>query len=275
MLVVGMLALGTNPGAAESRAHVYLLRGLMNIFSLGMDTLAEQLKRRGVYATVHGYGEWQSLADRAAVDFKAGKEGPIILIGHSLGADAVMEMAAYLGRKGIPVALVVPFDGTQSFAASDNVARVLNLTQRDYAYMRSGPGFHGTLANVDVSSDPSIDHINIDKSPRLHARVVSEVLAVVGGHRAATPGAAKPTGLNRTAPAGQDGDTTAAPAAKPEATKSGNGADAGTGTPVVDGAPIIARPERTGTRQNVDSPAPPQHKPATDPPPFRAEQVPH
>ena len=210
IMVVGvMLGFGTNPSAAESRAHVYLLRGLMNIFSLGMDTLAEQLNRHGVYATVHGYGEWQSLADRAAVDFKAGKEGPIILIGHSLGADAVMQMAAYLGRKGIPVALVVPFDGTQSFAASDNVARVLNLTQRDYAYMRKGPGFHGTLANVDVSSDPSIDHINIDKSPRLHARVVSEVLAVVGGHRAAMPGAAKPSSVNGTAPAGQDGGTTA------------------------------------------------------------------
>jgi hypothetical protein len=50
--------------------------------------------------------------------------------------------------------------------------------------MRGGPGFHGTLANVDVSSDPSIDHINIDKSPRLHARVVAEVLAVVGNHKA-------------------------------------------------------------------------------------------
>jgi hypothetical protein len=284
MLVVTMLALGTKPGAAESRAHVYLLRGLMNIFSLGMDTLSEQLNRRGVYATVHGYGEWQSLADRAAVDFKAGKEGPIILIGHSLGADAVMEMAAYLGRKGIPVALVVPFDGTQSFAASDNVARVLNLTQRDYAYMRRGPGFHGTLANIDVSSDPSIDHINIDKSPRLHARVVSEVLAVVGGHRAAVPGTAKPTGLNGAAPAGQDGGTTAAPAAKPEAppavapgtpAKSGNGADAGTATPVADGTPIIARPERAGARQNADNPSPPQHKPAADPPPIRAEQVPH
>ncbi len=41
MLVVGMmLALGTGPSAAQSRAHVYLLRGLMNIFSLGMDTLS-------------------------------------------------------------------------------------------------------------------------------------------------------------------------------------------------------------------------------------------
>jgi pimeloyl-ACP methyl ester carboxylesterase len=186
-LAVGIpVAFGASPGATQSQhAHVYLLRGLFNVFSLGMDSLTEELKRRGVDATVHGYGEWQTLADRAAADYKAGKEGPIILIGHSLGADAVMEMAAYLGRKGVPVALVVPFDGTKSLAASDNVGRVLNLTQRDYAYVRGGPGFHGALSNVDVSSDSSIDHINIDKSPRLHTRVVAEVLAVVGNHKAA------------------------------------------------------------------------------------------
>ena len=83
-LVVGIVL--ANPGAAQPqpRAHVYLLRGLMNIFSLGMDTLAEQLKRRGVYATVHNYEEWQALADRAAADYKAGKEAPIILIGQAL-----------------------------------------------------------------------------------------------------------------------------------------------------------------------------------------------
>ena len=130
-----------------------------------------------------------------------------------------MEMAAYLGRKGVPVALVVPFDGTKSFAASDNVARVLNLTQRDYAYMRGGPGFHGTLANVDVSSDPDIDHINIDKSPRLHARVVAEILTVVGNHKSA-------------------------PA------KNGNGADARIARPAT-------LPEQGGSRQNADNHAPP------------------
>ena len=42
---VMMLALGSMPataqsvaGTAQARAHVYLLRGLMNIFSLGMDS---------------------------------------------------------------------------------------------------------------------------------------------------------------------------------------------------------------------------------------------
>ncbi len=168
-----MVGLGSNPGSAQSRGHVYLLRGLMNIFSLGMDSLGEELQKRGVYATVHAYSDWQSLADQAAARYRAGTEGPIILVGHSLGADAVMEMADYLDRKGIPVALVVPFDGTQSFSTPKNVGRLVNLTQRDYAYMTRGPGFHGSLANVDVSGDPNIGHISIDKSPRLHARVIS------------------------------------------------------------------------------------------------------
>ena len=150
-----------------------------------------------MYATVHNHGEWQSLADQAALDYKAGKEDPICLIGHSLGRRCrVMEMAAYLNRKRIPVALVVPFDGTSSVPTPANVGRLVNLTQRKYAYMRPGPGFHGSLANVDVSSDPNIGHISIDKSPRLHARAISEVLAVVKGHRMAAPSGPNPAAAN-------------------------------------------------------------------------------
>jgi hypothetical protein len=88
-------------------------------------------------------------------------------------------MGEYLGSKGVPVALIVPFDGTRSFNASGNVASVMNITQRDYAYMRRGSGFHGELSNVDVSKDESIGHISIDKTPRLHAMVVNKIAAVV------------------------------------------------------------------------------------------------
>src|SRR5271155_586380 len=184
-----MAALGSSRGMAQSRAHVYLFRGLGDVFSTGMDTLAAELNTRGVYATSHSHNDWKSIADRAAADYKAGKEGPIILVGHSLGADAVMEMADYLGDKGVPVALVVPFDGTQSFPASGNVGRVLNFTQRDYAFMRPGPGFRGSLTNVDLRSDPGIGHLDIDEVPQLHARVIAEVLAIVGGRLPAVPAA--------------------------------------------------------------------------------------
>ncbi len=108
--------------------------------------------------------------------YRAGDHGPYILVGHSLGADAVMTMAQELNQSGVPVALVVPFDGTGSYTAAANVACVLNVTQRYYAYMRPGPGFHGRLQNVDVSADVSIDHFTIDKSPRLQAMALNSVL---------------------------------------------------------------------------------------------------
>ena len=236
LLVAGtVLALGTSPGMAAPSAHVYLLRGLMNIFSLGMDTLAAELNRRGVNTTVDNHSEWQSLADQAA--------------------------ANYLGARGVPVALVVPFDGTESFSASANVARVLNFTQ--HYYMGRGPGFHGSLVNVDLRSDPNIDHLTIDKSPRLHARVIAEVLAIVGGHRAAEASeAAKPATVSAPVPVGTTGAINAAPAAgdavKSEetpaapdvpATRAKSGAGAMNASdpmkPLADsGTPIIAIPER-------------------------------
>ena len=267
-----MLALGSGAGTAQSgagtaqaRAHVYLLRGLMNIFSLGMDSLADELSKRGVYATVSNHSEWQSLADQAASNYKAGKEDPIVLIGHSLGADAVMEMAAYLNRKGIPVALVVPFDGTGSFLTPANVGRLVNLTQRKYAYMRPGPGFHGSLANVDVSRDQSIDHINIDKSPRLHARAVSEVLAVVSGHRMAVQNGPKPAAANPPAATREEGGAKIAPdardVAKPEGiptppVKSGNGRPNSTTSmnPPGESAPLL-RSRKDATHPKAVHPA--------------------
>ena len=295
------LGLGASPGAAEPRPHVYLLRGLLNVFSLGMDTLTEELNARGVYATVYNHTAWEALADQAAIDYKAGKEGPIILIGHSLGANAVMEMSTYLGQKGVPVALVVPFDAAGSYYAAGNVARVLNLTQRNYAYMQRAPDFHGTLANVDVSSDPGIDHLNIDKSPRLHARVIAEVLAVIGGHRLAAPGAAKPTPVSAPAGSGEKTPakpvpsgyarrepipaTPAAPAAAPA--KSGTGANnsgaSSAPAPMPSmadgGTPIIAAPESRGVPTGSIAPtapaAPPARKPVAPPQPAAALQLPN
>jgi hypothetical protein len=46
--------------------------------------------------------------------------------------------------------------------------------------MSRGAGFQGSLSNVDVSSDGSIDHLNIDKSARLHTQVLAAILEVVG-----------------------------------------------------------------------------------------------
>jgi len=162
--------------AAASHAHVYLMRGLMNIFSLGMDQLAATIAQHGIAATVHNHSQADEIVNQITARYRAGDHGPIILIGHSLGADAVMLMAQSLNNRGVPVALVIPFDGTGSYVAPKNVACVLNLTQREYAYMRPGAGFHGKLSNVDVSGKAGIDHFTIDKSPQLQAYALKSVL---------------------------------------------------------------------------------------------------
>jgi alpha-beta hydrolase superfamily lysophospholipase len=283
--LVTAVALGSNQGMTQSRAHVYLFRGLADVFSTGMDTLADELNKRGVDATSHSHVDWKLIADKVAANYKSGKEGPIILIGHSLGADAVMEMADYLGDKGVPVALVVPFDGTQSFPAPGNVARVLNLTQRDYAYMRPGPGFRGTLRNVDLSSDQDINHLNIDKAAQLHARVIAEVLAVVGGGRPPTLLAApkpasivapEPNSLEDGAVANQAGNGSAKIEGSPLA-KPGDGASKSTDATKSEadsGTSVNAQPGGRGPPASSAAPAtPPLRTPVVAPPPINPAQI--
>ena len=173
-----------------SHPHVYLMRGLLNIFSLGMDQLAAQIARNGIDASVYNHSVEESVVGTIVQKYRAGDHGPYILVGHSLGADAVMVMAQQLNAQGVPVALVVPFDGTESYTAPANVSCVVNLTQRKYAYMQAGAGFHGKLSNVDVSSDTSIDHVSIDKSPRLQAMALKEIMQAARGQ------SCRPAGTN-------------------------------------------------------------------------------
>ena len=56
----------TAPGA-----HVFLLRGALNIFSLGMDEIAAKLEKMGIATTVTNYLDWQALANQAAAEYKS------------------------------------------------------------------------------------------------------------------------------------------------------------------------------------------------------------
>src|ERR1700693_1973842 len=74
------------PSSGASGAHVYLLRGVLNIFSLGLDDIAAKLQAQGIPVTITNYLGWSALADEAAADYRSGKIHTIILVGHSSGA---------------------------------------------------------------------------------------------------------------------------------------------------------------------------------------------
>ena len=169
--------------ALQGPARVYLMRGFLNIFSLGMDDLGAQIQADGIAATVTNHADADAIVSQIVTRYRGGDHGPIILIGHSLGADATIAMAQALDQYNIPVALVILFDGTAPHNVPANVATAINFTKAfDLA---PAAGFRGALSNVDLSDDGGIDHFTIDKSPDLQARALNYIIAAA----TATPGA--------------------------------------------------------------------------------------
>lgn len=175
---------GSTP--ANRPYQIYLLKGLADVFSSGMDFLQAKLKARGIVGEVHSHTEWQDLAQSTIARYRGGAHGPIIIIGHSLGADAAISMAQKLGEAGVPVALLVSFSPVDSGPANANVARAVNYFQSNSAWhgqITRGNGFHGVLENVDLADAPGITHFNIEKADNLHAATIAKVVALIPSHR--------------------------------------------------------------------------------------------
>jgi len=184
LFAAGFIAFLFLSGHAKASGHIYLLRGLAGIFSTGMDILDQKLVQRGFTATVHGHLDYEELATEAARLQKSGK-GPIIIMGHSLGADAAIFMADKMKSLGAPVALIVTFGPTMNLVAPSNVSQLINY-YTDNTVVSKGPGFRGTISNADLNGAADINHLNVEKSNRLHASVISKVQMIVGRGRAAS-----------------------------------------------------------------------------------------
>jgi hypothetical protein len=161
----------TNP---QGPAQVYLLRGFLNVFSLGMDDLARKLQADGIAATVMNHADADFIASRIMTAYNAGDHGPIVLIGHSLGADAIVDVADALARYNIPVALLVLYDGTDAHQIPGNVASAINYTK--HFMITPQPGSRGAISNVDLSTDAAIDHLSINTAPALQTQTLNYVL---------------------------------------------------------------------------------------------------
>jgi pimeloyl-ACP methyl ester carboxylesterase len=167
------------------RGSIYLMRGLANIFSLGLDTLNDQLHARGVSnSVVLNYSSWPTIAADIIKRYKTDKNAlPVVVMGHSFGADATLLLSAELAKHNIPVALVIEFDVVSDIPVPNNIRHLINFYESggNGRKLVAPPGFRGRLDNIDLSkSDASIDHLNIEKNPKLHARAIAATLAVLG-----------------------------------------------------------------------------------------------
>jgi pimeloyl-ACP methyl ester carboxylesterase len=176
--------------------QVYLIRGFMNIFSTGMDSFAERLRARGLQATVANHLFWPDLADEAERRYRAGQT-TIIIIGHSLGAAAAVQMGDRLGERNVPVALGLTLDSIAPVEANGRYERLINLYAAGLGTpVVRGGSFRGQLLNLDVGAEPEVNHFTIDKVEAIQRRMMGLVNETIA--RAAPAVAPTPTPPPRT-----------------------------------------------------------------------------
>src|SRR5271169_558205 len=171
----------TQPVPTPSQVQVYLLRGLGDVWSTGMDTLTQTLTRRGYYAAVYGYGHGAQIARHLAQSYAHGRKAILVLIGHSLGANATLQMAHELEKFNVPIELIVTFDATKPYVVPNNVLHFVNFYQNNGFGKQAtpAPGFQGELSNIDLTADAAVNHFTLDDSDRLHSYVMSKIATIV------------------------------------------------------------------------------------------------
>ena len=169
--------------------NVYLLRGFIGIWSYGIDHLGKTVNDSGVRAYVYQEKQWDALCDAIVTRYsKAQVKEPLVLIGHSYGADDTLRIAKRLQQHDILIDLIVTLDPVTPPKVPPNVRLCYNIYQPNLLdglpFFRGVPleaEAKGNLQNVNIRSDrrdllePKTDHFNIEKNTRIHAEVVKKV----------------------------------------------------------------------------------------------------
>ncbi len=190
MLLVGLalslLVVARCPGATDAQTYrfekppkILVLRGLCEVFSLGMNDLTKKLSCLGYDVKVTS---WTLALAEAQCD-----EGqPLVVIGHSLGGRACAWVSRKLMSCGERVPLIIIVDANLIQSIPANVDRCLNL------YVTNKLGlFHGSpvtgespdteIINWDISEskrwlfEGGVDHFDIDATPWVHQIIIDEI----------------------------------------------------------------------------------------------------
>ena len=173
------------------RGNVFLVRGWRDLWSGGIDVLANQIRGGGMNAQVYRASQWHELAE--AIERRYGSATPprpLVLIGFSYGADDVLRIAGQLGRDHIAVDLLITIDPVTPPPVPGNVVACYNYFQTNgiwdvFPWLRGIPlraSRPGQLMNVDIRRDrpdlllPDLSHATIAGDPKLQREIAARVM---------------------------------------------------------------------------------------------------
>jgi hypothetical protein len=176
------------PPAARA-GHVYLIRGYLDWYSTGMDTLASELTAAGASTAAYREEQWGDLSDGLLARPPA--SGPLVLVGFSYGADDVILIARRFAEHGRPVDLLVTIDPVTPADVPPNVRRCVSFYQPNgvwdvFPFLRGVP-LHGEGGapppeNINVRARPDLveadtSHGTIAANEKIHRAIVELVRA--------------------------------------------------------------------------------------------------
>jgi hypothetical protein len=164
--------------------RIYLIRGLAQTVSEGVDHLAAKLNARGYRATVHAYGDWPAIASQIIADKAAsGGRSHAVIVGHSLGANSTVHAVNALAERNAAADLAVAFDPTEDLQVNGGVRRFINFYQSDNGWGRvvqAGPHAQGRVENIDLKAMEHLTHFTIDRDAQVHERVIVAIRQMAG-----------------------------------------------------------------------------------------------
>lgn len=174
----------------KSPAAVFVMRGgLGGIFSTGMNQLQKTLEYQyNVHTESTVWYHAYDLGVRIREQYgRPGLRGPIVLVGHSLGANDQIKVAQTLNRAGIPVELLMTVDAVSPIRVPPNVKKVLNIYKPSFVPMFSGQRIIAENAavtrienlNVDTVSGLSVNHFTIEKNAAIQKLMLDAVLQAI------------------------------------------------------------------------------------------------
>ena len=190
--------LRTLGGGAEPAkpAPVVLFRGWRDLWSDGIDRLADELRADGLDATVFKDGQAAEVTSALVARARdAALPGPVVVVGFSYGADDAIDLARRLDAAGRGVDLLVLLDPVTPAAVPPSVRRCVNFYQsngvwdalpwlRGVPVRAADPALAWRVVNADVRSSPDLlepgtSHKTIAGNAKLHAAIRAEVRSAV------------------------------------------------------------------------------------------------
>jgi len=178
VLCIAIMLVWSSASKAETR--VYLLRGWFGVFSTGLDTLAAELRGKGIKAETMGHLAWKTMVSDIIKWRATGDADPLVLVGHSQGANNVIDMARLLQHENISVDLLVTLAPAMQDPVPGNVVRAINYYNSPGwgAPITADAGYRGELTNINLGGDIGLYHMAIDKNPKVQAEIQRAILAV-------------------------------------------------------------------------------------------------